>query len=135
MELVRFYACAGDPVAVAGRLVAKASERAEPMVVMGSAALLSQLSNTLWSTAGFLAHAGLGANEGVRRHSRIWLQTELPRERVPLLLNLDAHMDLDALQAKRLFDVFGVDGRQEARERFRHCQQAGWPTETVQVAP
>ncbi len=134
MELVRFYACAGDPVAVAGRLVAKASERAEPLVVTGSADLLDQLSKALWGAPGFLVHAGPDASEAVRRRSRIRLQTELPPEVVPLLLNLEAPLDVEALRAERLFDVFGAEGRPQARERFRRCQQAGWRTETVQVA-
>lgn len=136
MDLVRFYACAGDTVPVAAKLVAKALERGDEVCVCGDADTLKRLSDRLWLAPGFLAHAGPAASIAVLRHSRVRLSEE-PAEKSapPLILNLGADLDLSRLRARRLFEVFGPTPpeRQAARARYRRCQAIGWPTETVQV--
>ena len=132
---MRFYACAGDPVSVAARLVGKALDRGEALWVCGDLDSLKLLSRRLWLAPGFMAHAEPGASAVVRARSRVVLNEQAPDQAVPLLLNLGAALRLDALLVRRLFDVFGRSEheRRAARDRFRTCQEAGWPTETVQV--
>lgn len=135
MALARFYACSGDAVEVAARLLAKARERGEVVHVSGSQPVLERLSARLWLAPGFFVHAGPTASESVRRRSPVVLQAQAPSGAVPLLLNLGAALDIASLRAERLFDVFGDsdDERRAARLRYRACQQAGWPVESVQV--
>lgn len=137
MDLVRFYACEGDPVAVAARLVAKALARGEALCVCGAAGALQRLSDRLWQSPGFVAHAAPAASESVRRHSRVRLLDQPPAH-LPgaLVLNLGADLHVESLQARRLLDVVGPTEpeRQAARARYRRCQAAGWPTETVRLA-
>jgi DNA polymerase IIIc chi subunit len=135
LELARFYACSGDAVEVAARLLAKAWERGESAIVCGPAAVLERLSARLWLAPGFFAHAGPQAPQAVRRFSPVILQVQVPAEAVPLLINLGAVLDVASLRAARLFDVFGSseEERRGARQRYRECQQSGWPVETVQV--
>lgn len=137
MGVVRFYACAGDPVLVALRLVHKALREPDPALwVTGDATALQALSRALWSGDGFVAHAPPGASERVRKCSRLILSTEPPVEPPDLLISLEA-LDTDAAgrTAQRYFDVFG-DGqaqRNAARERFRWHQRQGVQPESVQV--
>lgn len=135
LELARFYACSGDAVDVAVRLLVKARERGESVAVTGTAAALERLSSRLWLAPGFLAHAAPASPPTVRRRSPVVLHSQPPDDAVPLLLNLGASLDVAALRARRLFDVFSGedDERRAARQRYRDCQAAGWPVESVQV--
>ncbi len=137
MGVVRFYACAGDPVLVALRLVHKALREPDPALwVTGDATALQALSRALWSGDGFVAHAPPGASERVRQCSRLILSTEPPEQPPGLLISLEA-LDTDAagLTAQRHFDVFGGGQAQRdaARERFRWHQRQGVQPESVQV--
>lgn len=136
MELVRFYACAGDPVVAAARLARKAYEQGEPICVCGSKEDLERLSGMLWQTEGFIAHANANAGHDERRFSRLELRTMPPDQAVPLLLNLRGVLSPESTRAKRLFDVFGSadDERAAARQRFRWHQRNGVQPATVQVA-
>lgn len=136
MDLVRFYACAGDTLSVAAKLLSKAQDRGEVVRVYGNGDSLQRLSDRLWLVPGFIAHATPSSSEAVLRRSRVQLgeepQTSFP---VDLVLNLGTDLKLEGLQAKRVFDVFGTEfeERQAARARYRRCQAAGWLTEAVQV--
>lgn len=135
MGVVRFYACAGDPVGVAARLVRKAHEQGDRLWVCADPALLDRLGQQLWMGDGFVAHAPWQASASVRRHSRIEFADDAPARAVPLLLNLQGWLAPDRASADKVFDVFGSEEheRQAARQRFRWYQQAGLEPETVRV--
>lgn len=135
MGLVRFYACEGDPLRVALKLVLKAREQGQPVQVCGDLPQLERLSGLLWTQPGFLAHAGPRASAAVRSRSPIRLDSAPPVE-AALLINLSDGLDLSAHPAERVFELVGPDeaARAGGRARFRRHQQArGQKPEHVQV--
>lgn len=136
MSLVRFYACAGDPIGVAARLARKAYEQGEVLCICAEPAALEKLSEQLWLAEVFLAHAGPDSNETVRRVSRVELSPTTPGRPVALLMNVNGWLAPDCCTAEKVFDVFGgqEEERQAARQRFRWYKDAGREPEAVQVA-
>jgi DNA polymerase IIIc chi subunit len=134
MELVRFYACEGDPLRVALMLVRKAMDQAQRTWICGPVEQLERLSQQIWAADGFLAHAGPQASASVRQRSKIVLGAELPSQTVDVLLNLGAAVGPDA-PARRLLDLVGPDdaARAAGRERYRRHVQAGISPESVRV--
>jgi DNA polymerase IIIc chi subunit len=134
MELVRFYACEGDPVRVALTLVRKAMDQAQRTWVCGPTEQLERLSQLIWAADGFLAHAGPLASAAVRQRSRLVLGVELPVQPVDVLLNLGAAVGPEA-PARRLLDLVGPEdeSRSAGRARFRQHAQAGITPESVRV--
>jgi DNA polymerase IIIc chi subunit len=134
VELVRFYACEGDPLRVALTLVRKALDQAQRTWVCGPPEQLERLSQLLWAGDGFLAHAGPRAAASVRQRSALVLGSELPPQPVDVLLNLGGAVGPEAL-ARRLLDLVGPDeaARAAGRERYRRHAQAGVTPESVRV--
>jgi DNA polymerase-3 subunit chi len=136
MSLVRFYACAGDPLRVALKLALKAREQGEALQVCAAPEQLVRLSEWLWAQPGFVAHAGPSAPPEVVVRSALRLQPE-PRDDARLVVNLRDDLDLSAHPAQRVFELVGPDEAQRAagRQRFRRHQEArGMRPEHVQVA-
>lgn len=153
MPLVRFYACQGDPLGVALRLLRKAHAQAEPVDVHGEATTLRALSQALWDSEGFVAHAAPGDAAGVWAHSRIRLRAapatgetqgegaieatgEATVNPQALQINLGpATLPAAAWSSARIFELTGSDAasRQAARLRYREHQARGHTPETVQV--
>lgn len=137
MSLVRFYACEGDPLRVALKLVLKAHEQRQPVQLCGDAAQLQRLSALLWNEPGFMAHAGPGSPPAVRARSPIRLGGE-PAEAgaADVLINLGAELDCSAAVAARVFELVGPSEEERAtgRQRYRrHEQQRGQRPEHVKV--
>lgn len=135
--LVRFYACEGDPVLVALRLVLKAWEQGQRTWVQGAADALQRLSDALWLQPGFLAHAGPASPPEVLRLSRIALREQAPEPSlgVQLWIGLGLIQPLESLPAPRCFELLGPTEaeRQTGRQRYRAYQAMGLMPESVQV--
>jgi DNA polymerase IIIc chi subunit len=134
MSLVRFYACEGDPLRVALKLVLKAREQRQQVRLCGDTAQLQRLSALMWSEPGFIAHAGPGTAPTVQARSPITLGGEPAAADV--LINLGDALDCSAVQAARVFEIVGPDdaARAAGRQRFRrHEQVRGQRPEHVRV--
>lgn len=134
MELVRFYACEGDPLRVALKLALKASEQGQRAQILGARAELEKLSAALWRCEGFVAHAGPAASAEVRARSSLCLSEALPAAAMPLLINLGQELP-DELPVDRLFELVGPEPevREAGRRRFRRHLQLGRKPESVSV--
>ena len=137
LALVRFYACEGDPVPVALRLLMKALDQKQRTWVQGTEDALQRLSDALWLQPGFQAHAGPSSPADVVSASPIVLghQAAEVGERLGLWIGLCASGDVDALPAQRCFELVGPSEseRQRGRQRYRAYQAAGYAPESVQV--
>jgi DNA polymerase III subunit chi len=136
-DLVRFYACEGDPVLVALRLVLKALEQGQRTWVQGAADALQRLSDALWLQPGFLAHAGPASPLEVLQLSRIALRQQAPPASlsVQLWIGLGVIQPIESLPAPRCFELLGPTEaeRQTGRQRYRAYQALGLVPESVQV--
>lgn len=137
--LVRFYACDGDPLRVAAKLLGKAREQGQSVLVNGPASTLSDLGALLWSQPGFFAHAAADASPAVLRRSGVRLGGSADDAFQPaLLINLDDSLDCSSAPWPRVFELVGPspDERAGGRRRFkRHEQVRGVRPEHVKVAP
>lgn len=133
MELVRFYACDGDPLRVALKLALKAHAQRQRARILGPAEALQRLSQQLWQQDGFIAHAGPGASPAQQARSALVLSEQAQGDE-PLLINLGQALP-DTLGAQRLFELVGPqpEQREAGRERYRRHQQLGRPLETVRL--
>lgn len=123
MGLVRFYACEGDPLRVALKLVLKAREQQQTVQLCGESAQLQGLSALLWNEPGFIAHAGAAAGPAVQARSPIRMGQEPAAAGV--LINLSDAVDCSAVEVERLFEIVGPgdEARAGGRQRFRRHEQ------------
>lgn len=134
MGLVRFYACEGDPLRVALKLVLKAREQQQTVQLCGQPAQLQRMSSLLWNEPGFIAHAGPVAAPAVQARSPIRLGKQPAAADV--LINLDDALDCSAETAERVFELVGPSDEERAagRQRYRrHEQVRGERPEHVRV--
>jgi DNA polymerase III subunit chi len=130
---VRFYACDGDPVRVALKLLVKAWHAGQAVRVEGAPAQLQQLSESLWLQNGFMAHAGPKSSPATQLRSALRLGVG---QSAALCINLQDETPAP-LGAERVFEMVGssTEAREGGRSRFRHYRALGVTPETVQVGP
>lgn len=130
MTRVDFHTNVGDPLLYACRLVRKAYQAGQPLVVVADASRLRAFDERLWtfSPLDFLPHCA--ADSALAERTPIVLATDL--ERAPhhrILLNLAPSVPSQFARFERLLEVVGnsEDELATGRERYRFYRDRGYP--------
>ncbi|MDO5624117.1 MAG: DNA polymerase III subunit chi [Pseudomonadota bacterium] len=144
MTDIAFHFNMPDKLAYACRLLRKAyagGAPAAPIGVVGAPEALQALDEALWrfSPLDFIAHCGASAPEHVRRASPIVLASDSAAlTHTGVLVHLG---DTDAVPVgferfERLVELVGTgaDDRAQARQRWRHYADRGYPLQRHDLA-
>ncbi|OMG74107.1 DNA polymerase III subunit chi [Burkholderia ubonensis] len=129
MTRIDFHTNVGDSLAYACRLLRKAYQAGQPVVVLAEPARLRALDERLWtfSPLDFIPHCGIDSRHAA--DTPIVLTAELdqaPHHQV--LLNLGAAVPAQFARFERLLEVVGNEPAELAagRERYRFYRDRGY---------
>ncbi|WP_323120983.1 DNA polymerase III subunit chi [Burkholderia alba] len=129
MTRIDFHTNVGDSLAYACRLLRKAYQAGQPVVVLADAARLRALDERLWtfSPLDFVPHCAVDSPQA--SSTPIILTADL--ERAPhhqILLNLGADVPAQFARFERLLEVVGnaADELTAGRERYRFYRDRGY---------
>lgn len=132
---VEFHTGVADPVHFACRLLRKAYRQRSTLAVRAPAPTLAALDRALWVfepqdfVPHLLLHAG-GTDAAALRRTPIWLvEGAVPDPGPAVLVNLGAEIGAADGRFARLIEIVGTDADavRAARQRWRRCEQLGWP--------
>lgn len=141
MTEITFHLNANNKMDYCCRLLRKAYTQQAKVVVKGSADLLQQLDQALWSisTTDFIPHCNSDAESELLNASPIVLTSNidsfdlLPHHQV--LLNMDDEIASGYEKFERVIEVVGNEDqdKSKARVRWRHYSQRGYPISTHEI--
>ena len=141
MTEITFHLNANNKMDYCCRLLRKAYTSQAKVVVKGSADLLQQLDQALWSisTTDFIPHCNSDAESEHLNASPIVLTSNidsfdlLPHHQV--LLNMDDEIASGYEKFERVIEVVGNEDqdKSKARVRWRHYSQRGYPISTHEI--
>lgn len=131
MTRIEFHFNAPDRLPYVCRLLRKAHRQSMRIGVLGSEAVLRQLTAALWtfSEADFLPHSTHTDPQDIQQASPIQLHVDPSRcLGLDLLVNLGDEVPQKFEQFNRLIEVVATDdhGRMTARQRWRHYAAQGY---------
>jgi len=132
MTSIDFYTHVTDPLAVAGRLVAKALARhGNVRVLTPDSATTDALDRLLWvqPATGFLPHCRVSSP--LASQTPVWIDHAMEHQGPALvLINLHELPPPFFARFERLAEIVSVDGAAAARERFRFYRERGYELRT-----
>ena len=141
MTEITFHLNANNKMDYCCRLLRKAYNSQAKIVVKGSAEVLQQLDQALWSisTTDFIPHCNSDAEPELLSASPIVLTSNidsfdlLPHHQV--LLNMDEDTASGFEKFERVIEVVGNehDDKSKARDLWRHYSQRGYPISTHEI--
>ncbi|MBN9404570.1 MAG: DNA polymerase III subunit chi [Burkholderiales bacterium] len=139
MTEVTFHFNVPDKVHYACRLLRKAQAGGARVGVLADADTLRELDVALWtfSAPDFVAHCGFDAPAAMRAASPIVLALDgQALDERPVLVHLGQALPSGFERARRLIELVSADpaDREQARLRWRHYQQRGYPIQTHDAA-
>jgi len=131
MTRIEFHFNAPDRLPYVCRLLRKAHRQSLRIGVVGSEAVLRQLTAALWtfSDTDFLPHSTAQDPQNVQEASPIQLHVDPSQFRgLDVLVNLGDEVPQALEHFKRLIEVVATDdhGRMTARQRWRHYTAQGY---------
>jgi DNA polymerase III subunit chi len=136
MTSIDFYTHVADPLAVAGRLVAKAlAQHGHVRVLTQDAAATDALDRLLWlqPATGFLPHCRVASP--LASQTPVWIDHVLEHQGpAAVLINLHDSPPPFFSRFERLAEIVSADGAAAARERFRFYRERGYELRTHNMA-
>jgi len=132
MTSIDFYTHVADPLAVAGKLVAKALARhGHVRVLTPDSVTTDALDRLLWlqPATGFLPHCRVASP--LASQTPVWIDHALEHQGpAAVLINLHESPPPFFSRFERLAEIVSVDGAAAARERFRFYRERGYALRT-----